>query len=216
MNGGTCKGAIEGAEAAGVSKVVLISATMPQWAPKGYRDGKMLAEEAATLFQRVGLGGVLLIEIHSSSNGEATLFSVLSVFAQGVPSPAAAGAAHCCDTAAVGCVWHTACRHCSDPALACHGPFARDLEPGFQSMSTVHCHFSPLLGQPECPTFHFSSSVAVVAQAPASFVLRALAAPAGWLMRSAPAVFGGVLDPFVSVESVAGAAASAGQPNCVV
>lgn len=48
--GTTCERVIEAAAAQGVQRVALVSALMPQWAPAGYREGKLVAEAAAKAF----------------------------------------------------------------------------------------------------------------------------------------------------------------------
>lgn len=50
VNGETNANVIRAAEEADVPRVVLVNATMPQWAPAGYVKGKKLAEAAATDF----------------------------------------------------------------------------------------------------------------------------------------------------------------------
>mmetsp|Transcript_22922 Transcript_22922/g.26952 ORF Transcript_22922/g.26952 Transcript_22922/m.26952 type:complete len:239 (+) Transcript_22922:23-739(+) len=50
MNGGTNCTIIEAAREAGIKKVVLINASMPDWAAAGYRKGKLQAESCAKEF----------------------------------------------------------------------------------------------------------------------------------------------------------------------
>ena len=50
MNGTTNSTVVEAAAAAGVSRVVLINALTPKWAPAGYVNGKKMAEESARSF----------------------------------------------------------------------------------------------------------------------------------------------------------------------
>mmetsp|Transcript_17768 Transcript_17768/g.35073 ORF Transcript_17768/g.35073 Transcript_17768/m.35073 type:complete len:271 (-) Transcript_17768:347-1159(-) len=49
-NGETCVSIIEAAAEQGVKRLVLINATMPEWTPSGYREGKELARQAAIKF----------------------------------------------------------------------------------------------------------------------------------------------------------------------
>ncbi|KAJ1452056.1 hypothetical protein M885DRAFT_569130 [Pelagophyceae sp. CCMP2097] len=49
-NGATNEKVLEAAFAANVRRAVVIGATMPQWCPKGYKDGKNFAEAAAKKF----------------------------------------------------------------------------------------------------------------------------------------------------------------------
>mmetsp|Transcript_3249 Transcript_3249/g.4502 ORF Transcript_3249/g.4502 Transcript_3249/m.4502 type:complete len:256 (-) Transcript_3249:39-806(-) len=51
-NGETNESILRAAKEAKVSRAVLINATMPAWIPRGYRDGKLLAEQAAFDFVR--------------------------------------------------------------------------------------------------------------------------------------------------------------------
>ncbi|GBG31500.1 MIOREX complex component 2 [Hondaea fermentalgiana] len=53
-NGDTCVSIIETAAAQNVKRLVLVSATMPQWAPSGYREGKRKAYDAAVDFANGG------------------------------------------------------------------------------------------------------------------------------------------------------------------
>ena len=51
---------IEAAREAKVPRVVLLNATIPAWAPSGYREGKAIAENAAVKFAETGSTAVVL------------------------------------------------------------------------------------------------------------------------------------------------------------
>ena len=48
---------VQAANEAGVRRVVLVNALMPQWCPAGYMRGKLLAEQAAKDFVGMWISG---------------------------------------------------------------------------------------------------------------------------------------------------------------
>lgn len=59
-NGPTNSKVLETAAKCGVKRAVLINATMPEWVPKGYRDGKLAAEASAHDFAKDGRSAVVI------------------------------------------------------------------------------------------------------------------------------------------------------------
>mmetsp|Transcript_2477 Transcript_2477/g.3353 ORF Transcript_2477/g.3353 Transcript_2477/m.3353 type:complete len:263 (+) Transcript_2477:407-1195(+) len=49
-NGKVCETIINTAATCGINHVVLLNASMPEWVPKGYREGKLIARAAASKF----------------------------------------------------------------------------------------------------------------------------------------------------------------------
>lgn len=60
FNGTTNTTVLDAAERCGVKKAVVVGATMPTWAPKGYFDGKVAAERRALEFAKDGREAVVL------------------------------------------------------------------------------------------------------------------------------------------------------------
>merc|ERR1719394_1590872 len=60
MNGDSNVNVLKAAEAAGVPKVVLANASMPQWVPSGYLMGKQMAEAQAKKYNGSGRGALIM------------------------------------------------------------------------------------------------------------------------------------------------------------
>jgi hypothetical protein len=91
MNGGTNCTIVAAAAAAGVSRVVLVNALMPSWAPPGYRNGKMMAEDCARKFvEEAGAASAV-----ASSSSKSSTSGLTSTFAEVVEATLKADKVKC-------------------------------------------------------------------------------------------------------------------------